>query len=74
MTRSTDRISDRSQTLINRLRIIVYECGFTDDDVKKFGNLSKIDTWVSLLKFYLAKAKSFDIVLDIVLDTQLDKL
>ena len=53
--------------------MIVYGCGFTDEDVRKFGNLSKIDTWESLLKFYLAKAKSLDIALDIVLDTELDK-
>lgn len=73
MPRSADPVYDRSQTLINRLRMIVYGCGFTDEDVRKFGNLSKIDTWESLLKFYLAKAKSFDVALDIVLDTELDK-
>lgn len=66
MPDSTRCTYDRSQILINRLRMIVYGCGFTDDDVKKFGNLNKIDTWESLLKFYLAKAK--------LLDTELDKL
>ncbi len=64
MPRSNDPISDRSQILINRLRMIVFECGFTDEDVKKFGNLSKIDTWTSLLKFYLAKAKQSDTMVD----------
>ncbi len=65
---STDRISDRSQTLINRLRMIVFECGFTDEDVKQFGNLNKIATWESLLKFYLVKAKPLDTMLDKPLD------
>jgi hypothetical protein len=37
---------------IDRLKAIAFDCGFTSEDAKKFGKLSKTATWEALLETY----------------------
>jgi hypothetical protein len=37
---------------IDRLKAIAFDCGFTNEDAKQFGKLSKTATWEALLKTY----------------------
>jgi hypothetical protein len=37
---------------IDRLKAIAFDCGFTNEDAKQFGKLSKTATWETLLKTY----------------------
>ena len=37
---------------IDRLKAIAFNCGFTNEDAKQFGKLSKTATWEALLKTY----------------------
>jgi hypothetical protein len=37
---------------IDRLRAIAFDCGFTNEDAKQFGKLSKTATWETLLETY----------------------
>jgi len=50
------------------------DCGFTNEDAKQFGKLSKTATWEALLETYGIPFESVDTVdtLDKVLDTVLD--
>jgi len=37
---------------IDRLKVIAFDCGFTNQDAKQFGKLSKTATWQALLETY----------------------
>jgi len=37
---------------IDQLKAIAFNCGFTNEDAKQFGKLSKTATWEALLKTY----------------------
>ena len=54
---------------IDKLRAIAFDKGFTNEDAKQFGKLSKTATWEALLELYLVGDESLDTVLDAVLDT-----
>ena len=63
---------------IDHLKAIALDCGFTNEDAKQFGKLSKTATWEALLETYGLPLESVDTVdtldkaLDTVLDTKLD--
>jgi hypothetical protein len=54
---------------IDRLKAIAFERGFTNEDAKQFGKLSKTATWEALLELYLVDGESLDTMLDNTLDT-----
>jgi hypothetical protein len=62
---------------IDHLKAIALDCGFTNEDAKQFGKLSKTATWEALLETYGIPLESVDTVdtvdkmLDTVLDTKL---
>ena len=37
---------------IDRLKVIAFDCGFSNEDAKQFGKLSKTATWEALLETY----------------------
>jgi len=51
---------------IDRLKAIAFERGFTNEDAKQFGKLSKTVTWEALLELYLVDGESLDTMLDTV--------
>ena len=60
---------------IDHLKAIALDCGFTNEDAKQFGKLSKTATWEALLETYgipLQSVDTVDTVLDTVLDTRLE--
>ena len=59
---------------IDHLKAIALDCGFSNEDAKQFGKLSKTATWEALLETYGIPLESVDTVdtLDKVLDTVLD--
>jgi len=60
---------------IDHLKAIALDCGFTNEDAKQFGKLSKTATWEALLETYgipLESVGTLDNVLDTVLDTKLE--
>lgn len=57
---------------IDRLKAIAFERGFTNEDAKQFGKLSKTATWETLLELYLVESESLDTMLDVPLDNTLD--
>jgi hypothetical protein len=60
---------------IDRLKAIAFDCGFTNQDAKSFGKLSKTATWEALLKTYgipLQVVDSVDSTVDSILDKPLD--
>jgi len=54
---------------IDKLRAIAFDRGFTNEDARQFGKLSKTATWEALLELYLVDGESLDTLLDIPLDT-----
>ena len=54
---------------IDRLRAIAFDRGFTNEDAKQFGKLSKTATWEALLELYLVDGESLDTLLDTPLGT-----
>ncbi|MEG4521173.1 MULTISPECIES: hypothetical protein [unclassified Microcoleus] len=54
---------------IDKLRAIAFDRGFTNEDAKQFGKLSKTATWEALLELYLVDGESLDSLLDTPLDT-----
>ena len=54
---------------IDQLRAIAFDRGFTNEDAKQFGKLSKTATWEALLELYLVDGETLDTVLDTPLDT-----
>ncbi|MEK0194248.1 hypothetical protein [Microcoleus anatoxicus] len=57
---------------IDQFKAIAYDRGFTNEDARQFGKLSKTATWEALLELYLVDGESPDTVLDVPLDTVLD--
>ncbi|MEG3991132.1 hypothetical protein QUA13_29075 [Microcoleus sp. S28C3] len=57
---------------IDRLKAIAFERGFTNEDAKQFGKLSKTATWETLLELYLVEGESLDTMLDLPLYNKLD--
>jgi len=60
---------------IDKLRAIAFDKGFTNEDAKQFGKLSKTATWEALLELYLVDNESLDTILDTpldIVDTMLD--
>jgi hypothetical protein len=60
---------------IDHLKAIALDCGFTNEDAKQFGKLSKTATWEALLETHgipLQSVDAVDTVLDTVLDTRLE--
>jgi hypothetical protein len=52
---------------IDRLKAIAFDCGFTSEDAKQFGKLSKTATWEALLKthgIFLQAVDTVDIAVD----------
>ena len=47
---------------IDQLKAFAYSRGFTNEDAKKFGKLSKTATWEALLELYLVDGESLDTV------------
>ena len=58
---------------IDRLKAIAFDCGFTNEDAKQFGKLSKTATWEALLHTYGIPPQVVDIV-DRSVDTQAQSL
>ncbi|WP_445245792.1 hypothetical protein [Microcoleus sp. OTE_8_concoct_300] len=54
---------------IDQLRARAFNCGFTNEDARQFGKLSKTATWEALLELYLVDGETLDTVLDTPLDT-----
>jgi hypothetical protein len=63
---------------IDHLKAIALDCGFSNEDAKQFGKLSKTATWEALLETYgiplesVETVDTLDQVLDTVLDTKLE--
>jgi hypothetical protein len=57
---------------IDRLKAIAFDCGFTNENAKQFGKLSKTATWEALLETYGIPSQVVDTV-DTV-DTQIQSL
>jgi hypothetical protein len=49
---------------IDKLRAIAFDRGFTNEDARQFGKLSKTATWEALLELYLVNGESPDTVLE----------
>jgi hypothetical protein len=47
---------------IDRLKAIAFDCGFTNEDAKQFGKLSKTATWEALLETYSISLHPVDTV------------
>ena len=55
---------------IDHLKALVYDLGFTNEDAKQFGKLTKTATWEALLQLYSVDNETLDTMLDKPLDTQ----
>jgi hypothetical protein len=58
---------------IDQLKTIALDCGFTNEDAKQFGKLSKTATWEALLSTYGIPLQSVDSV-DTSVDTEVQSL
>jgi hypothetical protein len=58
---------------IDRLKVIAFDCGFTNEDAKQFGKLSKTATWEALLSTYGIPSQVVDSV-DSSVDSDLQSL
>ena len=58
---------------IDQLKAIAFDCGFTNEDAKQFGKLSKTATWFALLETYGIPPQVVDSV-DTIVDTQTQSL
>ncbi|MEG4318770.1 MULTISPECIES: hypothetical protein [unclassified Microcoleus] len=58
-----------SHRRIDQLKALAFKHGFTNEDAKQFGKLSKTATWEALLELYLIDGESLDTPLDRVLDS-----
>ncbi|MEG5055798.1 MULTISPECIES: hypothetical protein, partial [unclassified Microcoleus] len=47
---------------IDQLKAIAFDRGFTNEDARQFGKLSKTATWEALLELYLVDGESLDTV------------
>ena len=51
---------------INQLKARAFDCGFSNEDAKQFGKLSKTATWEALLKTYGISSQAVDSVNSLV--------
>jgi hypothetical protein len=58
---------------IDHLKAIAFDCGFTNEDAKQFGKLSKTATWEALLHTYGIPSQVVD-TFDTGVDTQAQSL
>jgi hypothetical protein len=58
---------------IDRLKAIAFDCGFSNEDAKQFGKLSKTATWEALLETYGIPLHPVDTV-DITVDSETQSL
>jgi hypothetical protein len=58
---------------IDRLKARAFDCGFSNEDAKQFGKLSKTTTWEALLKTYGISLQAVDSV-DSIVDTETQSL
>ncbi|MEG4294314.1 hypothetical protein Q5692_36450 [Microcoleus sp. C2C3] len=58
---------------IDQLKAIAFDCGFTNEDAKQFGKLSKTATWQALLETYGIPPQVVDRV-DSIVDTEAQSL
>jgi hypothetical protein len=58
---------------IDHLKAIAFDCGFTNEDAKQFGKLSKTATWQALLETYGIPSQVVDSV-DSSVDTEAQSL
>jgi hypothetical protein len=59
---------------IDQLKAIAFDRGFSNEDAKQFGKLSKTATWFALLEAYGIPSQGVDSILDSVLDKQSDSV
>lgn len=57
---------------IDRLKAIAFDRGFTSEDARQFGKLTKTATWEALLELYFVDGETHDTMLDNLLDKPLD--
>jgi hypothetical protein len=55
---------------IDQLKAIAFDCGFTNEDAKQFGKLSKTATWEALLETYGIPSQVVDIVDTVNMEAQ----
>jgi len=55
---------------IDHYRAIAFDCGFTNEDAKQFGKLSKTATWETLLETYGIPSQVVDIVDTVDIEAQ----
>jgi hypothetical protein len=58
---------------IDRLKAIAFDCGFTSEDAKQFGKLSKTATWEALLETYGIPSQVVD-TFDTAVDSETQSL
>ena len=54
---------------IDQLKAFAYSRGFTNENARQFGKLSKTATWEGLLELYLVDGESLDTLLNTPIDT-----
>jgi hypothetical protein len=62
-----------SHRRIDHLKARAFDCGFTNEDAKQFGKLSKTATWEALLETYGIPLQAVDTV-DSIVDTEIQSL
>jgi hypothetical protein len=55
---------------IDQLKAIAFDCGFTNEDAKQFGKLSKTATWEALLETYGIPSQVVGILDTVNIETQ----
>ena len=58
---------------IDQLKVRAFDCGFSNEDAKQFGKLSKTVTWEALLKTYGIPPQAVDSV-DSLVDVEIQSL
>jgi hypothetical protein len=59
---------------IDQLKAIALDRGFSNEDAKQFGKLSKTATWEALLKTHGIPLQAVDTTVDITVDTNIQSL
>jgi hypothetical protein len=62
-----------SHRRIDHLKARAFDCGFSNEDAKKFGKLSKTATWEALLETYSIPLQGVDSI-DSIVDTEAQSL
>ena len=59
---------------IDQLKARAFDCGFSNEDAKQFGKLSKTATWEALLKTYGISSQAVDSIVDSIVDSEVQSL